>query len=192
VPLFQNQKLYAPHTSNANDDFEKITGEVVSAKRDTSLLGIRNLSDDLWRFFKPNGEVKTIGKNEVAPVLFAPKIEFKDTVGIIENGKAMLTSCYYLTVKTYRVPLYADQRLFACHTGTSEDKTAVTGKVVTHKTDPNRLGLKNLSQDEWEAVSPDSGQKAAVQPNSVIPLDPQSIKTGVIINFKGVSGTITL
>jgi hypothetical protein len=69
LPLTGGQKLYACHVLSASDDAQTMMGEVVTNKKDPSLLGIRNLSDDEWFFTNPaNNEKKGLKKNEVFPL----------------------------------------------------------------------------------------------------------------------------
>jgi hypothetical protein len=83
LPLNDGQKLYACHTTDKNSDQKTITGEVITNKKDTNLLGIRNLSDDVWKFTGTNGQERRIVKNEVVPL----KVGMSDFV-ISFNGIA--------------------------------------------------------------------------------------------------------
>jgi hypothetical protein len=68
LPLTDGQKLYACHTTDKNNDTKTITGEVITNKKDTNLMGIRNLTEDVWKFTGTNGQERRIVKNEVVPL----------------------------------------------------------------------------------------------------------------------------
>ena len=60
-----------------------------------------------------------------------------------------------LNVKRYRVALVSGKKLYACHVRSdSDDFREAMGEVVASKSDPNVLGLKNLSGNPWQILLP--------------------------------------
>ncbi|MDR3171044.1 MAG: hypothetical protein LBU17_05360, partial [Treponema sp.] len=193
VPMFQGQKLYACHTvesSDSNSDYATLTGEVTSKKSDPSQLGIRNLSEDTWTYVGQKGETQRVVRNGVVPVLKTDEIRFNKVFGRIGDGKALLSVPLCLFVKQYKLPLIEGQQIFACHTiASSDDMTIVTGRVTSKKSDPTQLGIQNLSDDEWTFIATSTGEQKSITKGKIIPI-PKDIAGGIMVNFKGVSGTI--
>jgi serine/threonine protein kinase len=189
VPLFPGQKLYACHTVGSSDDYATQTGEITTSKKDTSKIGLRNLSDDQWTYTGPKGETVLAGKGSVIPIRFTDAINFRKVTGKIEDGKDVLSTPLCLFVKQYQLPLVNGQQLYACHTrGMSDDETTVTGQVTTNKKDSNLLGIRNLSDDEWTFIAV-TGEKKTIGKNGVIPIK-KDIAGGFLVNFKGITGKI--
>lgn len=80
VALMPQQKIYKCHTTNAEDDFSFVTGEVLQNPKNPNLWGIRNLSDSQWSIVTPSGEIKLIDRGGVMPILPNLKITFKSGV----------------------------------------------------------------------------------------------------------------
>jgi hypothetical protein len=185
VPVFPGQKLYACHTIDGSNDFATVTGEVVTSKKNAGQLGIKNLSDDRWTFTGQKGEVKTIAKGNVAPVFFTDAIEFKKISGKIGDGVSLR-----LFVNRYQINLAAGQKLYACHTvGGSSDEATVTGEVTSRKSDPNQIGIRNLSDDLWTFTLPESGEKITLEKGKVIPIK-RDMEGEIAVIFKGSIGRI--
>jgi hypothetical protein len=98
-------------------------------------------------------------------------------------------SCLTLYVKNYSVALQAGQKLYACHTvGNSTDNHTVTGEVTSKKSDPSKIGIRNLSNAPWTFTLP-GALPVTVQKGGVAPLD--AAQQGVtVVNFGGVIGRI--
>lgn len=91
-----------------------------------------------------------------------------------------------LQVGKYSVPLFPGKKLYACHTiDDSDDYNTVTGEVIMNKNNPGLWGIKNLSLDMWEMITP-GGERKAIDPGSVTP-----IGRGVSVTFKELTGKIT-
>jgi serine/threonine protein kinase len=185
VPVFPGQKLYACHTIDGSNDFAAVTGEVVTSKKNAGQLGIKNLSDDAWTFTGQKGEVKTVTKGNVVPIFFIDAIEFKKISGKIGDGVSLR-----LFVNQYQINLAAGQKLYACHTvGGSSDKVTVTGEITSKKSDPNQIGIRNLSDDPWTFTLPESGEKIILGKGKVIPVE-KDIQGEIIVTFKDLTGKI--
>ena len=65
-----------------------------------------------------------------------------------------------LKIKKYNVALIKDKKIFACHVKyDSDDFREIQGEVVSSINNPNLLGLKNLSNNTWEAILPNNLRK---------------------------------
>lgn len=84
-----------------------------------------------------------------------------------------------LNVKKYKVVLAPYKNLYACHTVyDSDDYKEVTGSIIPSKNNPNILGLRNDSNQTWEAIIPTTGEKRPLPPGKVI-----RVGKGLKINF---------
>lgn len=60
-----------------------------------------------------------------------------------------------LKVKKYTLALVGGKKLYACHVKyDSDDFKEVMGEVMPSRTDPNVVGLKNLSGNAWQCILP--------------------------------------
>ena len=83
-----------------------------------------------------------------------------------------------LKVKRYRVVMAPGKKVYACHViHDSDDFREVKGEVITSRTDPNLIGLKNTSDNTWNAMLPNGATKPYMK-NQVIKLG-----RGMKINF---------
>lgn len=102
---------------------------------------------------------------------------FSDQSVCISCGKK-LARPPVLKVKKYNVALTAGRRLFMCHTAhDSDDFKTITGRVVSSKSDPAVMGIRNDSENTWEAVLP-SGARKGFPGGQVI-----KVARGIKINF---------
>jgi hypothetical protein len=76
IALMNGTKLYASSTKD-NGSYYEITGEVIANKNNRDLLGIRNLSKDVWFGFTRTGEQRNVEPGGVIPVLEGIKITFQ-------------------------------------------------------------------------------------------------------------------
>ena len=79
----------------------------------------------------------------------------------------------YLELPDYSIPGMADTRIFKCQTCFCDAEEALSpiARVVVSKDDPQKLGLKNASDQIWNAVT-SKGKERKVQPKEVIPMKP--------------------
>ncbi|MDR2865553.1 MAG: hypothetical protein LBV68_08095 [Spirochaetaceae bacterium] len=191
VPIFPGQKVYACHTTNVKDEYTAITGEIVTSKKDATQFGLRNFSDDSWTYLSEQGETKIAAKGNVIPLNLVKTIEFKKVVGKISDGKNEPSQGLCLFVKNYQVPLSGGQKLYACHTlAASDDRSAITGEITTNKKNPNLLGIRNLSDDEWTFTA-STGEKKSIKKGEVIPI-PEDTGSGILVNFRDIIGKIAV
>lgn len=85
VPLFPGTKIRACHINKDSGDYTKIEGEVIMNKNNNALWGIKNLGDVTWTFSVPNGQIKTVEKNNVVPIAQGMEINFGNTTGKVEK-----------------------------------------------------------------------------------------------------------
>ncbi|WP_296028353.1 hypothetical protein [uncultured Treponema sp.] len=83
TPLFPGAKLYSCLTSKNIDDYLTVTGEVIMNKNNSSLWGIKNLSEKNWTFTTKTGELKKIQKGSVIPIANGLEINFDGITGKI-------------------------------------------------------------------------------------------------------------
>jgi serine/threonine protein kinase len=74
--LMKGVKLYAS-TTEEDGDYNAVSGEIVADNKNPNLLGIKNLSNDIWVGFTKNGMPKNVEPNQIIPVLPGIKITFK-------------------------------------------------------------------------------------------------------------------
>ncbi|WP_296090078.1 hypothetical protein [uncultured Treponema sp.] len=85
TPLFPGAKLYSCLTSKNIDDYLTVTGEVIMNKNNSSLWGIKNLSNKIWTFTTKTGELKKIEKGSVIPIANGLEINFDGITGKISK-----------------------------------------------------------------------------------------------------------
>ena len=76
VPLYQGRKFYSCETNNASDDFQTVTGEVVENRLKKGMLGIKNLSGNVWRVKMPDGNFYNIESERGFPIWNDLEIDF--------------------------------------------------------------------------------------------------------------------
>lgn len=81
------------------------------------------------------------------------------TCSCVNCGK-QLERPLMLKVKKYNVALVAGAKLYACHTLYDSDNfKELKGEVVSSRTNPALLGLKNTSGSTWQAILPNGTSK---------------------------------
>jgi serine/threonine protein kinase len=75
VVLYPGMKIYKNHLGLV-DEFDSVIGEVVQNKKNPSLWGIKNLTDDTWQETTPDGNTKTVDKNGAVRALKGIKVSF--------------------------------------------------------------------------------------------------------------------
>lgn len=76
VALAPGKKLYACHVQYDSDDFKEAKGEVISSRNNSSLLGLRNDSNNTWEAILPNGSSKGYPNGQVIKLGKGIKINF--------------------------------------------------------------------------------------------------------------------
>jgi len=76
IALMTGMKLYTS-TTQADGNYNIVSGEIVADKNKPDLLGIKNLSNDVWVGFTRNGTQKNVEPNQIVPVLQGIKITFQ-------------------------------------------------------------------------------------------------------------------
>jgi uncharacterized protein YegL len=89
VPIYPGVELYACHTITDNEDFRTKTAEIVTNAKDPRVLGLRNLSDSVWKVTGADGIPQAKGKNAVVKVSNGVTIDFGHncTAQILSNKK---------------------------------------------------------------------------------------------------------
>lgn len=90
-----------------------------------------------------------------------------------------IAGSYVLSVKKFKVVLEANKNLYVCHTvANNDDYKEITGTVIASKSNPNVLGLKNQTQQTWEAINPKNGERRPIEPGKAF-----KISKGLKIDF---------
>jgi hypothetical protein len=96
--------------------------------------------------------------------------------------------CLY--VKDKKIPLVEGQKIYGHNTATgSEDRSMVAGEVIRKKTDPAKLGIRNLSDQAWIFTMPGAGKKVSYQKGQVFEID-SDIQGEIIVDFQYATGKI--
>lgn len=84
VPAFGGVKLYDGQISETEGDFHKVVGEIVRNRKDPSKLALRNLTDQTWSVKLPDGNVKTVEKDAVMPLMNGFELTIGKSTGVVE------------------------------------------------------------------------------------------------------------
>jgi hypothetical protein len=84
VPLFPGKRIYACHTA-PGDDYQTGSGEVVMAKNNAALWGIKNLTQETWKWKTPAGEEKETAPDKSVPIAKGVSISFTDVEAEIKE-----------------------------------------------------------------------------------------------------------
>lgn len=76
VPLYIGCRFYACETDPRSDDFQKVTGELVENKLKPGMLGIKNLSDQVWKVKMPDNQFYDIAPEKGFPLWSGLEITF--------------------------------------------------------------------------------------------------------------------
>ena len=87
---------------------------------------------------------------------------------------------FRLEFPEYAIPGIAGARIYRCQAGTANADEALLpmGRVLSKGGDLNTLGLKNMSETSWDAITT-KGTAKKVKPDEVIPL-----KDGIVFTLK--------
>ena len=91
-----------------------------------------------------------------------------------------------LKIKKYSIVLAPGKKVYACHAiHDSDDFREVKGEVITSRTDPSLVGLKNESSNTWTAILPNGTSKPYAKDQVI------KVLLGLKINFgNGNEGVI--
>ena len=96
-----------------------------------------------------------------------------------EDGSAVCEKCgavpdidFWLKLPEYDIPGTRDSRIYRCQTCISDPDQALdpVGRVIASKNDEKKLGLRNMTQGRWKAIT-SKGKNREVYPGDVIPLN---------------------
>ncbi len=76
IPVYQDARLYACVTETACDDFGRITGEIIENRLKKGMLGIRNMSNNVWDVKMPDGNFYHIERERGFPIWEDLEIRF--------------------------------------------------------------------------------------------------------------------
>lgn len=78
---------------------------------------------------------------------------------------------FRLEFSDYSIPGMPDSRIYRCQLGVCRADEALKpmGRVIAKKDNPGMLGVRNLSDKSWNAVTP-SGKAKHVMPDEIVPL----------------------
>ncbi len=76
VAAAPGKELFACHTVYDSDDFKSVTGGFITSRSDPSILGLRNMSDNVWTAILPNGTTKPYDRDQVIRLGRGLKINF--------------------------------------------------------------------------------------------------------------------
>jgi serine/threonine protein kinase len=133
----------------------------------TFVQGIKNpdtrISDDTWQ--------KTLVqlRDEIS---ICPECgqEFLWSIGRCDSDHTRAEKPKRLKIKSYSIPLFPKQKLYACHINAGGgDYRLVIGEVQAKKNNPDQLAVKNLSKDVW-TYRLITGETKEVKKNELIPL----------------------
>lgn len=114
-------------------------------------------------------------------------------VFVPESGVAVCEKCgrtidipYWLELPEYDIPGMRDSRIYRCQTCISDPDQALdpVGRVLAAKDNTGKLGIRNMSDETWDAVTT-KGKDKRVEPKGVVPLKP-----GIRFNVNGSTITI--
>lgn len=93
---------------------------------------------------------------------------------------------FRLEFPEYSVPAVDGSRIYRCQVGICNADEALdpVARVLAKKSDPNALGLKNMSACSWDAIT-SKGTTRKAAPDEVIPL-----KDGISLNVKANAGDL--
>lgn len=76
IPLYIGCKFYACDTGKASDDFQTVTGELIENKLKPGVLGIKNMSDKIWKVKMPDGNFYNVASGKGFPLWKDVEIDF--------------------------------------------------------------------------------------------------------------------
>ena len=97
---------------------------------------------------------------------------------VSEDDKAICDQCgksveipLWLELPEYRIPGMKGSRIYRCQTciANAEDALKPEGSIIAARNDPSKLGVRNMSDEVWHAVTT-KGVDRTVKPGDVVPL----------------------
>lgn len=76
VVMAPENKVYACHVLHDSDDFMDERGEIIMSRMDSSVIGLKNNSDQVWNVLLPNGINKSYAQGQVIRIERGIKIDF--------------------------------------------------------------------------------------------------------------------
>lgn len=87
LALFPGVKMYRCHIDKDSDDFNEVIGEVNRNPNNPAMWGLRNLSDIIWNVETADGNIKPIGKGQIAPIAAIKAIHFPNGTATVILSK---------------------------------------------------------------------------------------------------------
>ncbi|MBQ8928131.1 MAG: serine/threonine protein kinase [Oscillospiraceae bacterium] len=88
IPLYLGCKFYACETELASDDFTTVTGELVENKLKPGMMGIKNLSRQVWRAKMPDNQFYNVAPGKGFPLWNGIVIDFGGGIKARINDEA--------------------------------------------------------------------------------------------------------
>ncbi len=104
--------------------------------------------------------------------------ECGNEVFLSDNGESICDNCgkkidipFWIKFPEYRIPGVKGSRIYRCQTCITdvEDALKPVGRILAAKGDDDRLGLMNMSEEEWD-VTTSGDKKRKTAPGEVMPL----------------------
>jgi hypothetical protein len=95
-----------------------------------------------------------------------------------------------LFIKDYHLPLTVGTKLYAAQIGGGYAAT-VTGEVIANKENPQQIGIRNLSDDEW-IFSVHGDNKKSIRKGQVLYITGAIPGGELTVSFKGITGRIAV
>jgi DNA-directed RNA polymerase subunit RPC12/RpoP len=187
IPLFPGKKLYPRHTVLNSTDGKPVMAEVVMSSKHPALFALKNKTGGLWYVKNTDGSLFTVPAEDEAPIKQGLSIDFTGGVQGKIIGPGTDALCLY--VKGKKIPLAAGQKLYACDTTAGSGSRTVSGEVISKKTDPGKLGIRNLSDQTWIFAVPGAGKKIAYKKGQVFEIN-SDVQGETIVDFQGITGKI--
>ncbi|MDR1231168.1 MAG: hypothetical protein LBK61_07185 [Spirochaetaceae bacterium] len=163
-----------------------VQGTAKSAAQFTLKNGVITCIENGKQRTVANGDRISVGKLTIE--VCSQQTGNKNTVPALPRASGAHPLCLY--VKDKKILLVEGQKIYGHNTATgSEDRLMVSGEVIRKKTDPTKLGIRNLSGQAWIVTVPGTGKKVSYQKGQVFELD-SDMQGEIIVNFQDVTGKI--
>lgn len=161
---------------------DNVVAKVVSNPSNPAMFGIQNLSNSSWTFFLPDGSIQTITTGKSVPLMAGRKLNLGHVGGVIISDPLILNlssgHAFALTdgqtLKEQDIP------------GLSSSSTSdIVGEVCRHPNNFLILGLKNKSNQTWNALLSNGNKVTIVNNKSLV------LAEGTQIDFGQVQGEVS-
>ena len=96
-----------------------------------------------------------------------------------------LTCLNSIRFRRFEIPVYGGVKIYTGQiSDTGGDFHQLAGEIVRNRKNPDKLGLRNLTDSTWSVKLPDNSVKT-VEPDGIMPVLP-----GFEINVGSASGTV--